>query len=45
MSEDELRPDFIVPSVFDKRVAHLVARAAAEAAVRDGVVRGGRTGA
>jgi len=45
VSEDELRPDFIVPSVFDKRVAHLVARASAEAAVRDGVVRGGRTGA
>ena len=44
VSEDELRPDFIVPSVFDKRVAHLVARASAEAAVRDGVVRAGRVG-
>jgi malate dehydrogenase (oxaloacetate-decarboxylating) len=40
VSEDELRADFIVPSVFDKRVAHLVARASAEAAQRDGVVRG-----
>ncbi|MEZ5143080.1 MAG: NAD-dependent malic enzyme [Acidimicrobiales bacterium] len=37
--DDELRADFIVPSVFDKRVAHLVAEAAADAAVRDGVVR------
>jgi malate dehydrogenase (oxaloacetate-decarboxylating) len=36
---DDLAPDFIIPSVFDKRVAPLVAKAAAEAAVRDGVVR------
>ena len=37
---DELAPDFIIPSVFDKRVATLVAEASAAAAVRDGVVRG-----
>jgi malate dehydrogenase (oxaloacetate-decarboxylating) len=37
---DELAPDFIIPSVFDKRVAPLVAEASAAAAVRDGVVRG-----
>ena len=36
---DELSPDFIIPSVFDKRVVKLVAQASAEAAVRDGVVR------
>jgi malate dehydrogenase (oxaloacetate-decarboxylating) len=42
VSEDELAPDFIIPSVFDKRVAMLVAQAAAEAAVRDGVVRPAR---
>ncbi|MEJ5255094.1 MAG: NAD-dependent malic enzyme [Acidimicrobiales bacterium] len=42
VSEDELAPDFIIPSVFDKRVATLVAQAAAEAAVRDGVVRPAR---
>ena len=37
---DELRPDFIVPSVFDTTVAELVAAAVAEAAVLDGVTRG-----
>lgn len=36
---DELTADFIIPSVFDNRVAHLVAEATAAAAVRDGVVR------
>ncbi|HVN51470.1 MAG TPA: NAD-dependent malic enzyme, partial [Acidimicrobiales bacterium] len=41
VGDDELAPDFIIPSVFDKRVAPLVAQAAAEAAVRDGVVRSG----
>jgi malate dehydrogenase (oxaloacetate-decarboxylating) len=39
VDEDELSPDFIIPSVFDKRVVSLVAQAAAEAAVREGVVR------
>ncbi len=34
-----LAADFIVPSVFDKRVAELVAVATAAAAVRDGVIR------
>ena len=37
--EDELAADFIIPSVFDKTVAVLVAEAAAEAARRDGVAR------
>ena len=36
---DELRPGFIIPSVFDVRVGPLVAQAVAEAAVADGVVR------
>ncbi len=36
---DELRPDFIVPSVFDKSVPVKVAAAVAEAAVADGVIR------
>jgi malate dehydrogenase (oxaloacetate-decarboxylating) len=36
---DELRPKFIIPSVFDSRVAELVAHAVAEAAVVDGVTR------
>jgi malate dehydrogenase (oxaloacetate-decarboxylating) len=39
VSEAELAPDFVIPSVFDRRIAPLVAAAAAEAAVRDGVVR------
>ena len=37
--ESELRPDFVVPSVFDRSVAPMVAKAVAAAAVRDGVVR------
>ena len=39
VSPDELRPRFVIPSVFDPRVADLVASAVAEAAVVDGVVR------
>lgn len=39
VSPEELAPDYVIPSVFDKRVAPLVAAAAAEAAVRDGVIR------
>ncbi|MBX3284878.1 MAG: NAD-dependent malic enzyme, partial [Actinobacteria bacterium] len=39
VSADELRPGFIIPSVFDVRVGPLVAQAVAEAAVADGVVR------
>ena len=35
----ELTPEYIIPSVFDLRIAPLVAAAAAEAAVRDGVIR------
>ncbi len=36
---DDLAPDFVIPSVFDKRVAQLVSQAAADAARRDGVCR------
>jgi malate dehydrogenase (oxaloacetate-decarboxylating) len=39
VSPEELRPGFIIPSVFDDRVSGLVAEAVAEAAVVDGVVR------
>jgi malate dehydrogenase (oxaloacetate-decarboxylating) len=39
VSPEELSPGHIIPSVFDKRIAPLVAAAAAEAAVRDGVIR------
>ncbi len=39
VSDDELRPEFIVPSVFDKSVPTAVAAAVAEAARADGVAR------
>jgi malate dehydrogenase (oxaloacetate-decarboxylating) len=37
--EDELHADYIIPSVFDRRVAAAVAEAVAEAAVASGVAR------
>jgi malate dehydrogenase (oxaloacetate-decarboxylating) len=37
--EDELHADYIIPSVFDRRVASAVAEAVAEAAVASGVAR------
>ncbi len=40
VSEADLRPTFVVPSVFDKSVPMAVAAAVAEAAVADGVCRG-----
>lgn len=36
---EELRPDHIIPSPFDPRVAPAVAEAVTEAARRDGVAR------
>src|SRR3989449_5381943 len=39
ISEEELHPEYIVPSVFDKRVADAVARAVEEAAYHTGVAR------
>ncbi|HKY17279.1 MAG TPA: NAD-dependent malic enzyme, partial [Microthrixaceae bacterium] len=36
----ELRPDFIIPSVFDERVVAAVAAASRDAAIADGVCRG-----
>ncbi|HEX8142935.1 MAG TPA: malic enzyme-like NAD(P)-binding protein [Pyrinomonadaceae bacterium] len=43
ISEGELHADYIVPSVFDKRVAEAVARDVEEAAYRTGVARRERT--
>ena len=37
--EDELHPDYIIPSVFNRKVAESVAEAVAEAAVASGVAR------
>jgi malate dehydrogenase (oxaloacetate-decarboxylating) len=39
VKDDELHPDYIIPSVFDKRVAEAVARGVEEAAIRTGVAR------
>jgi malate dehydrogenase (oxaloacetate-decarboxylating) len=39
ITDDELHADYIVPSVFDKRVAEAVARDVEEAAYRTGVAR------
>src|SRR3989442_1250404 len=45
ISENELHPEYIVPSVFDKRVAEAVAREVEEAAYRTRVARRERSGA
>lgn len=45
ISEEELHPEYIVPSVFDKRVAEAVAKAVDEAAYRTGVARRDRANA
>ena len=39
ITDEELNPEYIVPSVFDRRVAESVARATEEAAYRTGVAR------
>jgi malate dehydrogenase (oxaloacetate-decarboxylating) len=39
ISENELHPDYIIPSVFDRRVAPAVAAAVSQAANESGVVR------
>ena len=42
VASDELGPDYVIPSVFDRRVAASVAVAVAEAARSEGVARRGR---
>jgi malate dehydrogenase (oxaloacetate-decarboxylating) len=39
IAEDELGPEYVIPSVFNREVAPAVAAAVAEAAVRAGVAR------
>ena len=41
VSADELSTEYIVPSVFDRRVAAAVSKAVARAAIRTGVARRG----
>jgi malate dehydrogenase (oxaloacetate-decarboxylating) len=43
ISAEELHPEYIIPSVFDKRVAEAVSREVEEAAYRTGVARRDRT--
>ncbi len=39
VDDDKLSPDFIMPEAFDPRIRETVARAVAEAAIKDGVAR------
>ena len=39
VSEEELNPDYVIPSPFDERVAPLVAKKVAEAAIKTGAIR------
>jgi malate dehydrogenase (oxaloacetate-decarboxylating) len=39
ISENDLRPDYIIPSVFDRRVVQAVATAVSQAAIQTGVAR------
>ena len=39
VTEDELSPEYVIPSVFDVRVVDAVAKAVASAALEDGVAR------
>lgn len=39
VSEEELKPEYVIPGVFDERVAKNVAKHVAEAAVKSGVAR------
>jgi malate dehydrogenase (oxaloacetate-decarboxylating) len=41
VADDDLNEDYIIPSMFDPRVAESVAQAVGQAAVRSGVARGG----
>ena len=39
VSDEELKPDYIIPAPFDKRVAPAVAEAVKQAAIKTGVNR------
>ncbi|MCR5350033.1 MAG: NAD-dependent malic enzyme [Acholeplasmatales bacterium] len=39
ISDDELKPDYIVPNAFDKRVVEAVSKAVSQAAIETGVAR------
>jgi len=39
VSDAELSPDFVVPSVFNRSIVERVAPAVAAAAIKDGVIR------
>ncbi|MGB9179629.1 MAG: malic enzyme-like NAD(P)-binding protein, partial [Pyrinomonadaceae bacterium] len=44
ITDNELHPEYIVPSVFDKRVAEAVSKGVEEAAYQTGVARRERSG-
>jgi malate dehydrogenase (oxaloacetate-decarboxylating) len=44
ISDEELHPEYVIPSVFDKRVAEAVSREVEEAAYQTGVARRDRAG-
>jgi malate dehydrogenase (oxaloacetate-decarboxylating) len=39
VSDDELKPDYIIPGAFDERVARVVAKAVADEAVKLGITK------
>jgi len=43
ITDEELHPDYIIPSVFDRRVGEAVAKEVEAAAYESGVARRGRT--
>lgn len=42
IAENELHPDYVIPSVFDRRVSQVVAERVAQVAIETGVARKGR---
>jgi malate dehydrogenase (oxaloacetate-decarboxylating) len=39
ISDEELKPDYVIPDAFDKRVAPAVAKAVADEAIRSGITK------
>jgi malate dehydrogenase (oxaloacetate-decarboxylating) len=39
IADDQITPDYIIPSVFDRRVSRTVAKAVSKAAIEAGVAR------
>jgi malate dehydrogenase (oxaloacetate-decarboxylating) len=39
ISDEELKPDYVIPDAFDKRVASTIAKAVADEAIRSGITK------